>query len=102
MVMYLGKVCEIGAADAILRQPAHPYTRALLAAIPDGSTAVDPAEADISSELPSPMNPPAGCRFNPRCPRAVDVCRAQEPEIRQIEGDHFLACHNPVLANTAD
>ena len=96
MVMYLGKICEIGEADSILSRPAHPYTRALLAAIPDGSAVVDESEADISSELPSPIDPPSGCRFHPRCPRALDVCRIEEPTIRRLDGDHFLACHNPV------
>jgi len=95
MVMYLGKICEIGDADSILSRPAHPYTRALLAAIPDGSAVVDASEADISSELPSPIDPPTGCRFHPRCPRALDVCRIEEPTIRRLDGDHFLACHNP-------
>jgi peptide/nickel transport system ATP-binding protein len=101
MVMYLGKVCEIGDADSILSRPAHPYTRALMAAIPDGPAVVDDSEADISSELPSPIDPPSGCRFHPRCPRALDVCRVEEPTITRMGDDHFLACHNPVLREGA-
>jgi peptide/nickel transport system ATP-binding protein len=96
MVMYLGKICEIGDADAILSRPAHPYTRALLAAIPDGSAPVDEGEADISVELPSPIDPPSGCRFHPRCLRAQERCRVEEPTVRRIGPDHFVACHFPV------
>jgi peptide/nickel transport system ATP-binding protein len=101
LVMYLGKVCEIGDADAVFGTPAHPYTRALLAAVPDGSTIVDDVEANISTELPSPMSPPAGCRFNTRCPRAEERCRVEEPGVRQIGRDHFVACHFPAAAAPA-
>jgi peptide/nickel transport system ATP-binding protein len=95
MVMYLGKVCEIGDADAVFDTPAHPYTRASLAAIPDRSTPVDDVEANIATELPSPMAPPTGCRFHTRCPRAEERCRLEEPEVRQLGVDHFVACHFP-------
>ena len=97
LVMYLGKVCEIGSAENIYRNPAHPYTRALLAAIPQPAPTVDVSEGDIAGELPSPIHPPEGCRFHTRCPHADDLCRAVEPETRQWgDGDHFVACHHPV------
>jgi peptide/nickel transport system ATP-binding protein len=97
VVMYLGKVCEIGAADELYEHPAHPYTRALLASIPEPAPTVDVGEGDIEGELPSPITPPVGCRFNTRCPHADDVCRTVEPETRAWgDGDHYVACHHPV------
>jgi peptide/nickel transport system ATP-binding protein len=96
MVMYLGKICEVGAADAVYDRPAHPYTRALLASVPDPAPSVDVAEGDLSGEVPSPIDPPAGCRFHPRCPRAQDICRTTEPSVAQVgDGDHWVACHFP-------
>ena len=97
VVMYLGKVCEIGSADNLYERPTHPYTRALLAAIPEPAATVDVSEGDINGELPSPINPPSGCRFHTRCPHADDVCRTVEPETRPWgDGDHYVACHHPV------
>lgn len=92
MVMYLGRVAEVGDADSIFDNPAHPYTQALLAAIP-GSGLV--AEASLSGELPSPLDPPTGCRFNTRCPHATDICRDTVPEFEQFGLDHWVACHHP-------
>ncbi|MEM9204391.1 MAG: oligopeptide/dipeptide ABC transporter ATP-binding protein [Actinomycetota bacterium] len=98
MVMYLGKMCEIGNADEIYERPRHPYTRALLASIPEPAPTVDVAEGDIEGELPSPIHPPNGCRFNTRCPQATAICFDQEPVMRQVAGsdDHAVACHHPV------
>lgn len=96
VVMYLGKVCEIGSADEIYARAGHPYTRALLAAIPEPAETVDVSEGDIDGELPSPLNPPRGCRFNTRCPYADELCRTTEPVMQQVNDDHFLACHHPV------
>jgi len=96
MVMYLGKICEIGDADALFERPAHPYTRALLAAIPERATGIDGTEADLAGEVPSPIDPPSGCRFHTRCPRAQERCRTEEPVVEQIGDDHFVACHFPV------
>ncbi len=98
VVMYLGKVCEIGAADELYESPVHPYTRALLASIPEPAATVDVAEGDIAGELPSPVNPPSGCRFHTRCPHATEICRQVEPTMARVGGgDHFAACHHPVL-----
>jgi len=97
IVMYLGKVCEIGSAEEIYARPRHPYTRALLASIPEPAETVDPSEGNIIGELPSPMNPPTGCRFNTRCPHATDICFTEEPLVAAVDGsDHFVACHHPV------
>ncbi len=96
IVMYLGKACEIGTADELYERPRHPYTRALLASIPEPATTVDVAEGNITGELPSPINPPRGCRFHTRCQHVTDICRAEEPQMVAVGGDHFVACHHPV------
>ena len=97
VVMYLGKVCEIGATEEIYSRPSHPYTRALLASIPEPAPTVDVSEGDIGDELPSATAPPSGCRFHTRCPRATEVCLEVEPVTEQVGGeDHYVACHHPV------
>ena len=97
VVMYLGKVCEIGSTAEIYSHPAHPYTRALLASIPEPAPTVDVSEGDIGDELPSATDPPSGCRFHTRCPRATEICGEVEPVSEQIgDADHYVACHHPV------
>ncbi|MDP7507303.1 MAG: ABC transporter ATP-binding protein, partial [Acidimicrobiales bacterium] len=98
IVMYLGKVCEVGGADALYSAPAHPYTRVLLASAPEPASTVDESEAAIGDEIPSPMDPPSGCRFRTRCIRADDRCTAEEPVLRTLDDDHFVACHYPTAA----
>ena len=95
MVMYLGKVCEIGAVDEVYATPAHPYTRMLLDAIPDPQRPRPPASLEIG-ETPSPMNMPSGCRFHTRCPRATTLCVSEEPVLQACGGDHYVACHHLV------
>lgn len=101
-VMYLGKLCEIGNTEAIYARPAHPYTRALLASIPD----MDPLARNrqdtvalLQGDLPSPANPPSGCRFRTRCPSAQPRCAQEVPQMRVAPDsavqDHFVACHFP-------
>ena len=97
VVMYLGKICEIGGADTLYSEPAHPYTRVLLASAPEPAATVDPSDAAIGDEIPSPINPPSGCRFRTRCPRAADRCASEEPQMRAVGDDHFVACHFPTL-----
>ena len=92
MVMYLGRVAEIGDADSIFDNPIHPYTQALLSAIAGSGIADD---GSLSGELPSPLNPPQGCRFHTRCKHATDVCKEIEPEFAAFGADHWVACHNP-------
>jgi peptide/nickel transport system ATP-binding protein len=98
LVMYLGKACELAQADVLYREPAHPYTNALLASIPtvDNVVVEERVEPLKSTELPSPINPPSGCRFRTRCPRAQEVCATEEPLMREIRPNHFVACHFPV------
>jgi peptide/nickel transport system ATP-binding protein len=97
VVMYLGKICEVGPPDAIYQHPAHPYTAALLAAIPVPDPNVRPDErAQVGGEIPSPVAPPSGCRFRTRCPKAQDRCAHEEPVIEQIRPGQFVACHFPL------
>ncbi len=101
-VMYLGKLCEVGDPDVLYAQPAHPYTAALLAAIPvpDPEVRLD-RDAIVQGELPSPLDPPSGCRFRTRCPRATQLCSDSEPQMAKVqhdgEVDHFVACHHPLV-----
>lgn len=96
-VMYLGKVCEVGSPQTLYANPAHPYTHALLGAIPVPDPEVRPEERPVvAGEIPSPVSPPSGCRFRTRCPRAQDTCAQVEPEIREIGPDQFVACHFPL------
>lgn len=100
-VMYLGKLCEVGDADVVFDRPAHPYTRILLDAVPDPDRDDTGAAEALGGELPSPIDPPAGCRFHTRCPRAGDICRTTEPTMAATGGgdvDHFVACHFPESA----
>jgi len=99
VVMYLGKICEIGSSDTIYSLPAHPYTRVLLASAPEPASTVDASESAIGDDIPSPINPPTGCRFRTRCPSAEAICEDKEPEIQQVGEDHFVACHFPVINN---
>ncbi len=97
IVMYLGKFCELGEPDAMYATPAHPYTAALLAAIPDPDPEIRPdADKILGGELPSPMSPPSGCRFRTRCPKAQDICAEDEPQVREFRPGQFVACHFPV------
>ena len=95
IVMYLGKICEVAQPDVLYANPAHPYTKILLASIPEPDPLRPITDERISGELPSPMAPPSGCRFRTRCPKAQDVCAHTEPEIRELAPGHFVACHFP-------
>ena len=98
-VMYLGKLCEVGPPDDLYASPSHPYTAALLAAIPVPDPNSHPEDADVlRGEIPSPTNPPSGCRFRTRCPRAQDRCAEEEPELRELSPGQFVACHFPLEA----
>jgi oligopeptide/dipeptide ABC transporter ATP-binding protein len=94
-VMYVGKIVEIANRDALYQRPHHPYTQALFSAVP----VPDPTEAQkrkrlvLGGEVPSPINPPTGCRFHPRCPLAQNRCKIEEPPLRQVGSDHHVACH---------
>ena len=102
-VMYLGKICEVSEADELYENPAHPYTAMLLESvpIPDPSIELDETVTAMG-ELPSPIDPPSGCRFRTRCPYAQDLCAAEEPQTRRINDDHYVACHFPLVAVAED
>lgn len=94
-VMYLGKIVEITQSDELYAHPLHPYTQALLSAVPIPDPKVDRQRKRIllSGDVPSPMNPPPGCHFHPRCNYAMDVCKEQEPALKDINSEHWVACH---------
>jgi peptide/nickel transport system ATP-binding protein len=96
-VMYLGKLCEIAQPDELYEHPVHPYTAALLAAIPEPDPEVRPNQRDaLTGEIPSPVSPPSGCRFRTRCPKAQQKCAEEEPVIEEVRPGHFAACHFPL------
>ncbi len=96
-VMYLGKIVEYTDADKLYESPLHPYTRALISAIPVPDPAIKKDRQILSGDVPSPIHPPQGCRFHTRCPVAFDLCFHQEPELRPVQGttgnEHLVACH---------
>jgi oligopeptide/dipeptide ABC transporter ATP-binding protein len=94
-VMYLGSIAELGDADALFADPQHPYTRALLdaAPVPDPERELLKAHKPLQGEPPSPLNPPEGCVFHPRCPIAIDLCRGAPPLLRTVGRDHSAACY---------
>ena len=94
-VMYLGKICEVAPSDEMYRNPAHHYTSVLLNSIPVPDPEIAITKTAIEGEPPSPVLPPPGCRFNPRCPAADDICRVEEPQLREFGPGHYVACHFP-------
>jgi oligopeptide/dipeptide ABC transporter ATP-binding protein len=92
-VMYLGKVVELADKQTLFREPQHPYSQALIAAAPIPNPRARRERLVIEGDVPSPVNPPSGCRFHTRCPFATDRCRSEEPQLRQIAQGHLVACH---------
>jgi oligopeptide transport system ATP-binding protein len=94
-VMYLGKIVEIADRDPLYQNPHHPYTQALFAAVPvpDPQIAKLHPHVPLGGEVPSPINPPSGCRFHPRCPLAQAICEREEPLLRRVGDGHEVACH---------
>lgn len=101
-VMYLGKIVEIAPTGILFDGYAHPYTHALLSSVPVADPTVKKDDVILEGEIPNPINPPSGCRFHPRCPYATDACRQEIPELKEIEPDHFVACHHPGAFHTTD
>lgn len=92
-VMYLGKVVEMGGSDEIWEKPLHPYTEALLSAVPNPDPDMKSQSKVLTGEVPSPINPPSGCRFRTRCPYVMDKCQREEPQMIYIDRQHQVACH---------
>ncbi len=94
-VMYLGKIVEVTSSDELYSNPQHPYTISLLSAVPIPDPVVDRTRERIvlAGDVPSPINPPSGCPFHPRCYQAIDICKEQIPELRNLGGEHWASCH---------
>jgi peptide/nickel transport system ATP-binding protein len=92
-ILYLGRIAEIGSLSRVYNKPLHPYTQALLEAVPVPDPNFRRSMPMPKGEIPNPINPPSGCRFHPRCPIAQENCSVDEPELRALESDHAVACH---------
>jgi peptide/nickel transport system ATP-binding protein len=92
-ILYLGKFCEVAPLREVYGHPLHPYTQALMAAVPVPDPQERREKEMPKGEIPNPINPPSGCRFHPRCPLAEDICSQEEPAIRELRDEHFVACH---------
>lgn len=92
-VMYLGKLVEIADSEELYRKPLHPYTQALYSAALPAHPDEEREEIILPGEVPSPFKPPSGCRFHPRCFQTKAVCETEEPALRDVGGDHRVACH---------
>jgi oligopeptide/dipeptide ABC transporter ATP-binding protein len=93
LVMYLGKIVEMAEADELFSHPVHPYTQALLSAIPSAKPGVTKERIILTGDVPSPLNPPSGCRFHTRCPKAIPRCKTEEPIWKEVAAEHYTACH---------
>jgi oligopeptide/dipeptide ABC transporter ATP-binding protein len=92
-VMYLGRIVEIAGKDQLFAAPQHPYTQALLSAVPVPDPTARGNRIILQGDVPSPMEPPSGCHFHTRCPLAQPRCRSERPRMRQVRPDHLAACH---------
>ncbi len=97
-VMYLGKIVEVGPVEEVINNPAHPYTLALIEAVPSikRRRRKEKKRIVVGGEVPNPINPPSGCRFHPRCPYATKICSQEEPRLRRVGPNHYVSCHHPL------
>jgi peptide/nickel transport system ATP-binding protein len=95
VVMYLGKICEVATPATLSEKPRHHYTHALVSSVPIPDPTKKNRRAVLQGEPPSPTNPPSGCRFRTRCPAATELCATEEPQLRDMGGGDFVACHHP-------
>ena len=93
--MYLGKIVELTDRSSLFDDPMHPYSVSLMSAIPIPDPQVKKSRIILKGDVPSPLRPPSGCRFHPRCPIAKDICSKEEPMLMEIKPGHFSACHFP-------
>ena len=91
-VMYLGEIIEYAETEQLYEEPLHPYTKALFSAALPATPDVQKEEIILTGEVPSPLNPPSGCVFHPRCPSTVDQCKGDVPDLREVGTDHWVAC----------
>ena len=92
-VMYLGRIVELASARELYTMPRHPYTEALLSAVPIPEPGLRRTRIRLTGDVPNPINPPSGCHFHPRCPKAFDRCKVESPPLKEVVGGHFAACH---------
>lgn len=92
-VMYLGKIVEISPSKELYKNPLHPYTQVLISSVPIADPSKKREATSLTGDVPSPINPPSGCSFHPRCPIAVEKCKTIEPELRSVDGEHYVSCH---------
>ena len=92
-VMYVGKLVELAPTEEVLRNPKHPYSEALVSAVPPADPDIKVDRIILQGDVPSPANPPTGCNFHPRCRYAQDICSREEPQLTQVESGHFVSCH---------
>jgi oligopeptide/dipeptide ABC transporter ATP-binding protein len=91
--MYLGQIVEFAGVKELFNNPLHPYTKALMSAALPSHPDIDQEEMILTGEVPSPLNPPQGCRFHPRCPFVLDQCSAVVPEVKEVTPGHTVSCH---------
>ena len=92
-IMYLGRIIEMGSKDAVITHPAHPYTKALISAVPVPNPSARKIQVNVKGDVPNPIDMPSGCPFHPRCPYADDRCREDEQQLVRIDADHYVACY---------